>query len=371
MIVSMAIVTGFQKEIREKVIGFGSHIQISRFDSNSSPETEPIDKNQTFYNTFKSAEGIKHIQVFATKAGIIKTDDQMEGIILKGVGSDYDWSFLEDKIVEGNILQIKDSLRSKDIIISKIIANRLKLKLGDSVRMYFIGKEQAQPKGRKLHITGIYETGLSEYDKLFVIADIAQIQSLNKWKPNQIGGFEILIDNYNDLEKVSEYVYKNIPYDLNSKNIKQKDPQIFDWLSLMDMNVLIILILMVIVATINIISTFLILILERTSMIGLLKAMGTRNNSIRKVFLYTSMYLVFKGLLWGNIIALLFCLIQKYFGIITLPQESYYLTEVPIHLSFLHIFLLNAGTILICFLMLLIPSYIISKITPVKAIRFS
>ena len=371
MIVSISIVTGFQEEIREKVIGFGSHIQISHFDSNSSPETEPINKNQAFYTTFQSVEGIKHIQVIATKAGIIKTDNQMEGIILKGVSSDYDWSFIEDKIIEGNILQIKDSLRSKDIIISKLIAQRLKLKLGDSIRMYFIGKEQAQPKGRKLHIAGIYETGLAEYDKLFVLGDIAQIQSLNKWSPNQVGGFEVLINNFNDIEEISEYVYKNIPYDLDSKNIKQRDPQIFDWLQLMDMNVLIILILMIVVATINIISTFLILILERTSMIGLLKALGTRNYSIRKVFLYTSMYLVLKGLIWGNIIAISFCLIQKYFGFIKLPQESYYLTEVPIHFSLLNIVLLNLGTLLICFLILIIPSYIISKIIPVKAIRFS
>ena len=371
MIVAVAIVTGFQKGIGDKIVGFGSHIQISKFDSNQSLEGQPISKKQSFYPSFDTVKGIRHIQVFATKAGIIKTDDQMEGVILKGIGSDYDWSFFNDKMIEGKIFTIKDSVRSNNIIISKFLANRLKLKAGDSLRMYFIVKDQAQPKGRKLHISGIYETGLEEYDKTYVIGDIAQIQSLNKWNSNQVAGFEILLNDFNDLDKISDFVYNNIPYDLNSKNIKQLDPQMFDWLSLQDMNKIIILTLMIVVAAINMISTLLILILERTNMIGILKALGAKNASIRKIFLYTSANLIGKGLLWGNIIAISLCLIQQKFGILKLPQDSYYLSTVPIHLSFISILLLNIGTLIVCFLMLIIPSYIITKISPVKAIRFS
>jgi lipoprotein-releasing system permease protein len=371
MIVSVAIVTGFQKEIRDKVIGFGAHIQISKFDSNASLESQPVDKNQTFYPSFDTVPGIRHIQVYATKAGIIKTDDQMEGVVFKGIGSDFDWSFFKNRIVDGKIFEVKDSVKSKDVIISKLLATRLKLKTNDSIRMYFIMKDQSQPKGRKFHISGIYETGLEEFDKVYVLGDIAQIQSLNKWTKNQVAGFEILLNNFNDLDKISEFVYGNIGYDLDSKNIEQLNPQIFDWLGLQDMNVIIILTLMIIVAAINMISCLLILILERTTMIGTLKALGAKNASIRKIFLYTAANLIGKGLFWGNVIAIVLCLIQQQFGIITLPQESYYVSTVPINLNIFHILLLNAGTLFVCMIILIIPSYVISKISPVKAIRFS
>lgn len=371
MIVSVAIVTGFQNEIRDKVIGFGAHIQISKFDSNESMEAQPIDKNQTFYPSFDTVPGIRHIQVYATKAGIIKTDDQMEGVVLKGIGSDFDWSFFKNRIVDGKTFDVKDSVKSKDVIISKLLAGRLKLKTGDSIRMYFIMKDQTQPKGRKFHVSGIYETGLEEFDKIYVIGDIAQIQSLNKWTKNQVAGFEVILNDFNDLDEMSEFVYGNIGYDLDSKNIEQLNPQIFDWLGLQDMNVIIILTLMIIVAAINMISCLLILILERTTMIGTLKALGAKNVSIRKIFLYTAANLIGKGLLWGNIIAIVLCLVQQQFGIITLPQESYYVSTVPINLNIFHLLLLNAGTLLVCMVILIIPSFIISKISPVKAIRFS
>jgi lipoprotein-releasing system permease protein len=371
MIVSVAIVTGFQKEIRDKVIGFGAHIQISKYDSNESMEAKPVDKKQPFYPSFNNVPGIRHIQVYANKASIIKTDNEMEGVVLKGIGSDYDWTFFKDRIVDGKIFTVNDSVRSKDVIISKLIADRLKLKVNDSLRMYFLMEDQAQPKGRKFHISGIYETGLEEYDKIYVIGDIAQIQSLNKWTKDQVAGFEVIINNFSDLDKMSDYVYKNIPYNLDSKNIRQLSPQIFDWLGLQDMNVVIILTLMILVAAINMISTLLILILERTAMIGTLKALGARNLSIRKIFLYTSANLIGRGLIWGNIVAIVLCLLQQKFGIITLPQESYYVSTVPINLNLWFILMLNAGTVVVCMLMLIIPSLIVSKISPVKAIRFS
>ncbi|NTW32547.1 MAG: ABC transporter permease [Bacteroidetes bacterium] len=370
MIISVAIVTGFQNEIRNKVIGFGAHIQISKFDSNSSLEAKPIDKNQPFYASFKAVPGIRHIQIYATKAGIIKTDDQMEGVVLKGIGSDYDWSFFQNRMIDGTIFKVNDTAKSKDVIISKLLAKRLKFKTGDSLRMYFISSDQTQPRGRKFKISGIYETGLEEFDKVYVIGDIAQIQSLANWNKNQVGGFEVLLNDYNDIDKMSEFVYENIGYDLDSKNIKQLNPQIFDWLKLQDLNVIIILTLMILVSAINIISTLLILILERTNMIGILKVMGVKNISIRRIFLYTSINLIGKGLFWGNIIAITLCLLQKQFGIFTLPQESYYVSVIPINLNIIHIIILNAGTLLICMMLLIIPSYVVTKISPINAIRF-
>ncbi len=371
MIVSVAIVTGFQSQIRDKVIGFGSHIQINNYDYNVSYEASPVDKNQDFYPYLDTVKGIRHIQVYANKAGIIKTDEQIQGVVLKGIGSDYDWSFFKNKIIEGKPVIINDTEKTNNVLISKKIADKLKLKLNDDLRMYFVSASGSQPRGRKFIITGIYETGLEDFDKLFIIGDIAHIQKLNRWDENQVAGFEVLIKNFNELDKMNELIYHTIGYDLNTQTIKHVYPQIFDWLDLQDMNVIIILVLMVLVAGITMISTLLILILERTNMIGILKALGSQNRSVRKIFLYNAVYIIGKGLLWGNIAGIGICLLQLKFGIIGLPQESYYVSVVPINLNFLHILFLNTGSLIICFLMLIIPSYIITKITPVKAIRYS
>jgi lipoprotein-releasing system permease protein len=368
MIISVAIVTGFKNQISEKVIGFGSHIQITNYDANASLEAKPIEKNQPFYPSMNNAEGIRHIQVFANKAGIIKTDDEIQGVILKGVGSDFDWDFFKDKIISGKSFIVKDCTKTNDILISKIIAQKLKLKVGEDFIMHFI---QDPPRMRKFKITGIYETGMEEFDKLYVIGDIYHVQKLNDWTQNQVAGFEVLIKDFSKLDEMSAYVYDNIGYNLNSKTIKELYPQVFDWLKLQDMNVYIILILMVLVAGINMISTLLILILERTNMIGILKALGAKNWSIRKIFLYNASYLIGRGLIWGNIIGIALCIIQLKTGFITLPQESYYVSVVPINLNLLHIILINVGSLIICLLMMIIPSYIVTKITPVKAIRFS
>jgi lipoprotein-releasing system permease protein len=371
MIISVAIVTGFQKQVRRKVVGFGAEIQIGNFEVNSSYEATPIDKNQTFYPSLDTIDGIKHIQVFAQKAGIIKTDDQIEGVILKGVGSDFDWSYFRSKMRKGKAFKVNDSVRTDDVIISRSLATRLNLKVDDPVRMYFVIKNEMQPRGRKFHISGIYETGLEEFDKLYVICDIAHIQKLNKWDKNQVGGYEVFIDDFDDLDKMGKVVYETIGYKLNSKTIKQLYPEIFEWLQLQDMNVLIIIALMVLVAGITMISTLLILILERTNMIGILKALGTKNMSIRKIFIYNAVYIIGKGLLWGNLIGVGLCIIQAQFGIFKLNQESYYVSQIPINLNLMPLLYINGGTLLLCTLMLLIPTYIITKISPVKAIRFS
>lgn len=371
MIISVSIVTGFQKQIRDKVIGFGSHITITNFEVNLSYEPTPLSQYQSFYPSLDTLNGIKHIQVFATKAGIIKTDEQIEGVILKGVGSDYDWSFFKEKIITGQHFNVTDSLKTNDVIISKNLASRLKLSIGDPLRMYFIIQDEMQPRGRKFNISGIFETGLEEFDKLYVIGDIYHIRKLNKWEDDQVGGFEVLIDNYAQIDEMGELVYQQIGYNLNSKTIKQLYPQIFEWLSLQDMNVIVIISLMVLVAGITMISTLLILILEKTSMIGTLKAFGTRDSSIRKIFIYNAVYIIGKGLIWGNAIALGLSILQLKTGIFKLNQESYYVSEIPVNLQLFHFLIINAGTMVICTLILIIPTYIITKISPVRAIRFN
>jgi lipoprotein-releasing system permease protein len=369
MFVAIAILTGFQRQIRDKITGFSGHIQITRYDENSSYEPQPIARNQPFLQTFSKTPGIRHIQVFATKAGIIKTQDQIEGVLLKGIDRDFDWSFFGDRIVEGKPLIISDTGKTNDVIVSRALASLLKLKLNDDIRMYFISGSTTL--GRKFHISGIYETGLDEFDKLYILCDIRHIIRLNNWEPDQVGGFEVLVNNFNDMDRIGKYIYERIGFSLDARTIKQIYPNIFDWLGLQDINVLIILALMVLVAGITIISTLLILILERTRMIGILKALGMRNGSIRKIFVYNAAYITGLGLLWGNIFGFGLCLLQMKFGFIHLDQASYYVSKVPVDLNLVNILLLNAGTFLLCYLMLLIPSYVVTKITPLKAIRFS
>jgi len=369
MFVAVAILTGFQKEVREKVIGFGAHIKISHYDENSSLETKPISTHQDFYPSLETIKGIRHIQVYATKAGIIKTADQIQGIVLKGIGPDYDLTFFSNKIIAGHFPHLSDTGKTNDVLISKNLAALLKLRLNDDIRMYFISGTTTL--GRKFHIAGIYETGLEEFDKVYVLCDIKHIQKLNNWQPDEVGGFEVILDNFNDLDKMGKYIYHKIGMTLDAKTIRDLYPQIFDWLDLQDINVLIILVLMVLVSGITMISTLLILILERTNMIGILKALGMPNGGIRRVFLINAAYIIGQGLFWGNLVGITLCIVQQKYGIITLPQESYYVSVVPVNLDGWNILLLNAGTVVVCIAMLLVPSYVTSRISPVRAIRFT
>lgn len=369
MIIALSIVSGFQREIRNKVIGFGGHIQITKYDSQNTYEATPIDKNQAFYPSLDTVEGIKHIQIFATKAGIIKTNEDIYGVIVKGIGSDFDWSFFNDKLKQGTPIVIDTANPNNDIIISQTIANKMNIKLHDKMFLYFI-QTDGQLRPKDFIVKGIYQSGLEQFDNIYVITDIAHIQKRNNWSSNLIGGFEVIIDNYDDLTKLDEFVYDHIGYDLHSVTIIDKNPDIFNWLELQDINVMIIIILMVLVAVINIISALLILILERTNMIGILKALGMPNWNVRKVFLYNALNLIIKGLVIGNIVGIGLCLLQLQFGFLKLPEESYYVSEVPIQLNLYSIIILNFGTLIVCFLMLILPSYVITKISPVKAIRF-
>ncbi|MDX9811522.1 MAG: ABC transporter permease [Bacteroidales bacterium] len=374
MILAVAILTGFKQEIREKVVGFGSHIQIVNFDSNISFETAPIGENQSFIPEIRRIPGIRHIQVYATKAGIIKTENDIQGVVLKGVGSDFDWDYFRSNIVDGSVFTVSDTGRTNEVIISRRISDMLKLRTGDSFAMHFV---QDPPRSRRFTVSGIYETSLEEFDKMYVFCDIGHIKRLNGWDDDQVSGFEIFIDDFDTIDEMSLSVRDAIGYRISENdpafkvtNIRLKYPQIFDWLNFQDLNVIVIIILMLIVAGFNMISGLLILILERTNMIGVLKALGSGDRLIRKVFLYQAAWLTGKGLLWGNVAGLGLALLQLKTGLISLDPSSYYLKTVPVNIDFMHIILLNAGTMAAIILMLLIPSQLISRINPVKAIRY-
>jgi len=367
MIIAVSVVTGFQQEIRNKVIGFGSHIQISNFDYNVSYETRPISRNQDFYEQLAADPMVENIHAFATKPGIIKADNEIHGVVFKGVGSDYNWNFFKRNLVEGKAGPFSDTIRSDDIIISSRISKLLRLNTGDDVLIYFI---QDPPRVRRLTISGIYETGLEELDNIFVVGDLQHIQRLNNWDDDQVSGFGVILRDYAQMETKNELIREELPITLNSRTINQIYPQIFDWLALLDMNVYVIIIIMILVAGINMITTLLISVLEKTNLIGILKALGSSNQLIRRIFLIHAGFLISRGLIAGNLLGIGLSWLQYRFGIIKLDQESYFVDVVPVNFNFFHIFALNAGTFAICMLMLIIPSYIISRTSPVKAITF-
>jgi lipoprotein-releasing system permease protein len=374
MILAVAILTGFKQQIREKVVGFGAHIQIMNFDSNISFETTPISDTQKFIPEIKKIPGISHIQVFATKAGIIRTDEDIQGVVLKGIGSDFDWSYFKSNMVDGSVFTVSDSGRTDKVIISKKIASMLRLKTGDTFAMLFI---QDPPRMRKFTISGIYETSLEEFDKMYVFCDIGHIKRLNGWNEDQVSGFEVYIDDFDKMDEMTSLVRDKIGYKITEEetkfkvtNIRMRYPQIFDWLNFQDINVIIIILLMLIVAGFNMISGLLILILEKTNMIGVLKSLGAEDKTIRRTFLYQAAYLIGKGLFWGNFIGIGLAFLQLKTGIVTLDPSSYYIKTVPVNLELIHILLLNAGTMFVIILMLLVPSQLISRITPVKAIKY-
>ncbi|MCF8346919.1 MAG: ABC transporter permease [Bacteroidales bacterium] len=375
MIVAVAIVTGFKNEISNKVVGFGSHIQVINMDSNTSYETTPVSRSLPVIDEIRKVPEVEHLQVFAIKAGIIKTEENIQGAVLKGVGPDYDWTFINEGLIAGEPVTISDTVRSNQVLISNAIAMKLDLKAGDSFNMYFI---QDPPRARKFTVSGIYRTSLVEFDKLYVYADIKHIQRLNNWTTDQVSGYEVMLHSIRDAEaatlKIRDIAALDFTEDrsrLKVMPIQEKYNQIFDWLNLQDMNVIIIITLMLVVAGFNMISGLLILILERTNMIGILKGMGAVDGSIRKIFIYQSGYLALKGLLWGNMIGLVLCFLQYKFNLITLDPESYYLDTVPINFNLLHILLLNLGTLVSTLIFLLIPSMIISRVSPEKSIQFN
>ena len=368
MIVAVATGLGLQQKIREKVAAFNGHIVISNYDGNQSNMTlTPISKMQSFYPKFSTVPAVTHIQAVISKAGIIRTATAFEGIIFKGVGHDYKWNNIQEYLIQGRIPNTKSSL-NEEVVISQFIANRLNLKIGDTFNTFFM-KDNGYNL-RNFNIVGIFNSGFQEFDATYILGDIRHMQKINKWQQNQVGSFEVFIDDFDAIEAVGEQVYEQTGSTLDSKTITEKYSYIFQWLKLFDFNIIVILIVMILVATINMVVALLVLILERTQMIGILKALGASNWSIRKIFLYNAAYLISKGLLWGNVIGISLLLIQQYFGFIQLPPENYYVTQAPVYINWTYIAALNVLTVLVCMLVLVIPSYIITKISPVRAIRY-
>ncbi|MBK8414503.1 MAG: ABC transporter permease [Bacteroidetes bacterium] len=367
MIVSVMVVTGFRNEITAKVIGFGAHIRINNFDSNNSYEEIPIAANAPFVSKLKNNPNVKHIQIYATKAGIVKTNEEIQGIVLKGVDKKYDWTFFKDKLVSGKLPALNDSNEFNEVLISQKTANQLQLKAGDDMIVYFI---QQPPRIRKFKITGVYTTGLDEFDNLYAFCNIDIIRKLNNWDKTQAGGYEILIHDLNKLDQVNDEIYKSAGFEFYTQSIREQYPQLFHWLDLQNINVIIIIGLILLIAGISMISTLLILILENTAMIGMLKSLGAGDRSIRKIFIYIAVPVIGTGIIAGNILGIGLCLLQWKFGLVTLPQESYYVSTVPVNFSIPHLILLNAGTILACILILIGPSAVISRISPSKVMRF-
>jgi lipoprotein-releasing system permease protein len=371
MIVSVATGIGLQQKIRQKVSAFNGNIIISNYDDNQSQvSVAPISTHQDFYPNFKSVEGISHIQAVASKAGIVRTATAFEGIIFKGVGKDYQWENIKEYIIAGRAPNFSQSLNA-EVLISQFLANRLNLKLGDSFNTFFMKEDNnSLPNLRVFKIVGIYNSGFQDFDSAYIIGDIRHIQRINKWRPDEVGAFEVFVEDFTAIKAKGEEVYAQTNSTLDTQTIVEKYAYIFEWLQLFDFNIIVILIVMIVVATINMVVALLVLILERTQMIGILKALGASNWTIRKIFLYNAFYLIVRGLFWGNLIGIGLVLIQQYFGIIKLNPENYYVNEAPVYLNWMYIAALNIGTMLVCLLVLLIPSYIITKISPVKAIRF-
>ncbi len=373
MLITVATGIGLQRKIREKVAAFNGHVIITSYDNNNSVESLiPLKKKQHFYPNFVDVDGVDYVQEFATKGGLIRTEDNFEGVVVKGVGSSYNWSYFKEYLIEGRLPDFKDP-RNNEILVSTYISSRLGLVVGDKANTVFLKKNSSSniPANiRAFEIVGIYDSGFQEFDEKFIFADIRHIRKMNKWEEDEVGGFEVFIDNFDEIDRKGKEIYNSIPSDLQAQTIALKYGSIFEWLKLFDLNIIGIISIIILVAGINMITALLVLILERTPMIGILKSLGTNDWSIRKVFLYNAGYLIILGLFWGNLIGIGLLFIQKYYGVIGLNPATYHVSTAPVYIDFWYILLLNIGTMILCLLMLLIPSYVIAKISPSKAIRF-
>jgi len=375
MLIAVAVLTGFKQQISQKVTGFLAHIQIVNYDGNTSYETKPISSRQPFLPQLEQMSEVRHVQTFALKPGIITTPNDMQGVVLKGVDENFDWSFFEENMVSGEPFTVSDSASTNSVAVSQTLARLLRLKLGDKFDMFFV---QEPPHMRRFTVAAIYDTKFSEFDKLYVLCDIKHVQRLNGWSCEQITGFEISVNDFGKLDQAYQQVEELAGYKLQPdgsrllvENIKLRFPQIFDWLALQDLNAWVILALMLAVASFNMISSLLIMLLERSTMIGLLKSLGMQNVNMQKIFIYQSAFIAGQGMLWGNVVGIGFAVLQKYFGLVSLNPETYYLSQVPVELSVLHVVLLNAGALAAITAMLVLPSLLVGRISPSKTLRFS
>lgn len=371
MILTLAFASGFQKTISQKIFSFWGHIRIQSFDAArvSIAEETPILKNDSVLNLKKIDPAIKTVQAFATRNAILKTAETIEGVLFKGVEQQYDFNNLRNFLVAGRWIQFPDSGYSNEINLSAHTANQLKLQVNDEVLIYFI-QPGAAPRTRKLTVAGIYKTGIEEYDKLIAIGDLKLVQRLNNWSPDQIGGYEIFLHDFKQMDRVNEDIIPWLPIGLQGNTIRNIYPNIFDWLALQNKTIYIVLIIMIAIALLNLVTCLLILVLERTRMVGILKALGARTPTIQLMFWYHGAVITCTGLLIGNIVGLLVCWLQQRYGFISLPEDAYYISKAAVNVIWWQVVLVNVGTFLICFLVLLIPTYIVKKIQPVRAIQF-
>ncbi len=367
MIVSISVLLGFKKTIKDKLFSLSSHIQVSKITLNQSFEETPMAINTKFYQNYRKIPQIRHVQAVANKAGMLKSSEELSGIVIKGVGRDYDWQSFSENLVEGRRINFADSSYSSEIIISRKIATQLKIKLSDEVIIYFI---QNPPRVRKVKIVGIYDTGLEEFDKNFILGDLALVQKMNDWDNKTAGHYEIFLNNFDNLNTSAKRVFDEIEQDSQVMKVTEMFPAIFDWLSLMDRNSIILMALILVVAAFNMISVLLVMMMERTPMIGLLKALGSSDSKIRKVFIFNGLTIIIKGIFIGNIIGIGLCAIQFFFRILPLDAESYYMNYVPIDFNWGIILLINIVTVLLVLAVITIPTFVVSRMKVVDALKF-
>ncbi len=370
MTIALATGMGLRKEISDKVIGFGGHIQILNYQPNPIFEQQPVYLSDSVLQEVHQLPEVDYVQAFSKKAGIVKNKDVFEGVVLKGIDSSFHWQRFAPFLTQGKPLHLDQEGYNDSILMSEQLAALLQTRLHERVAVYFVRQAPKPPLLRYFYIAGLFKTDFEEIDNSFLIGDLKHLQRLNKWEDNQVGGYEVFLKPEAKLEHSTTKLRYALPIELDAISAKMLNEQLFQWLELFDLNIAIILIIIIAVAAINMSISLLILILERTQMIGILKALGTNNLSIRRIFLYNAAYLIGKGMLWGNLIGVGLCLAQKYLGIVKLDPATYYVSRVAIHLDPLVLFALNAGTMLICLLCLIIPSFLISRISPIKAIRF-
>ncbi len=372
MIVALAITNGFQYTISQKIFSFWGHIRVQHFQASriSSAEEMAIQKNDTIVQLIKNNPAVETVDGFATRNAILKTSETIEGILLKGVEKNYHFSRLQQFLKEGRWIQFPDSGYSNEIVLSTYTAKQLQLSLNSAVLIYFIQNEGGAPRARKLKVVGIYKTGIEEYDKVFALGDIRLIQRLNDWNPNEIGGYEVFLKDYKEIDKANDQLFNSLPVTWNSKSIREVNPGIFDWLNLQDTTIALVLVIMTIVAVLNLITCLIILVLERTRMIGILKALGLPNGNIQAIFLYHGAIITVSGIAIGNLLAVIICWLQQHYGFIRLQEEMYYISKAEVKLEWWHFVLTDVGTFMVCLLILIIPTLIVRRIQPVKAIQF-
>lgn len=370
MLIAISTGLGLQKKIREKVVAFNGHIIISNYDNNASNESlRPLSINQEFYPEFRAVTDVNHIQAVVHKFTVIRTETDFEGVVVKGVGQDYNWNYLKDFLIEGELPEYTSDYNN-DVVISQYLANRLEFKVGDSFQAVFGEDINAMPRIIKYNIVGVFNSGFQDLDQTFIIGHIKHLQRINKWEGDQVGHFEVFVKDFDKLDQTAIQILQNIPSLLNATKVSTKYATIFEWIKIFDKNTYGIIGIMILVAGINMITALLVLILERTQMIGILKALGSHSWSIQKIFLFNASYLVGVGLFWGNLIGLSLLFAQQKFKLFPLDPSVYYVSEAPVYINIDYIIWLNLGTFVVCLLMLLVPSAIITKISAIKAIRF-